>query len=161
MHVEAYDFAFRASKITGPVDRALEVGARDLNGSGRDCWPACHWTGIDLTPGSGVDIVADVTQGIDGSWPLVLCTEMLEHCAGVEAAVQSMVDASSEWIVITCATDPRAPHSGIDGGQVRASEWYRNVDPDELAHPRLETVLSEVHADRGDLYFLGRVRRSN
>ncbi len=156
MHLEALDFCHRAAKITGPVDRAVEIGARSVNGDARDCWPACHWTGIDLAPGPNVDLVADITEPVDGTWPLVLSTEMLEHCTDPQLAVAHMAAIATEWIVITCATDYRAAHSGIDGGALKGDEHYRNVAPAELDHPQLEVVMREVHEDRGDLYLLAR-----
>ena len=60
-------------------------------------------------------------------------------------------------LVMTCATDPRPPHSAIDGWDVRPGEWYANVPSgeadrvDPIVRPGLVRV--EVGLDRGDLYF--------
>ena len=57
-------------------------------------------------------------------------------------------------LIVTCATDPRAPHSGHDGGVLRAGEHYRNIPETELKAWLADwaDVEIEVHADRGDLY---------
>jgi hypothetical protein len=34
--------------------------------------------------------------------------------------------------IVTTATTGRAPHSAVDGGVLRAGEFYRNVSPEEL-----------------------------
>jgi hypothetical protein len=60
----------------------------------------------------------------------------------------------------TCATHPRAPHSGIDGGPLRDGEFYRNVSGDELVgwaeDAGLRVLVCEEHLDRGDLYLVAR-----
>ncbi len=160
MDIEALDFCYRASQITGPVQTALEFGARNLNGTARMFWEHATWTGIDLEPGDGVDYVADATdwelQSKLEPAQLVVSTEMLEHCERPDDALSNMAALSTEWVLVTCATTGRAPHSAHDGGNVRAGEHYENVT--SLVHPKLQVVLAEVHEDRGDLYGLWRKR---
>ena len=59
------------------------------------------------------------------------------------------------------ATEPRAPHSAVDGGPLRHGEYYRNVEPDVLRAQLLtagaEAVTLHVDRWRGDLY--ARARR--
>ncbi len=165
MHIEALDFCYRAALRTGPVDSAIEFGSRDVNGSARGCWPDTAWTGIDLEPGPGVDFVADAcdpgfVELLDPAF-LVLSTEMLEHCEQPRKAIDTFVALAADWVLITCATTGRAPHSAIDGNELRDGEHYRNLAPDEVCHPALETVMHEVHRDRGDVYYLGRRNRGN
>jgi hypothetical protein len=61
-------------------------------------------------------------------------------------------------LLVTCATHPRAPHSGIDGGPLKAGEFYRNVETDELVgwveRAGLQVRVCEVHPERGDLYLV-------
>ena len=49
--------------------------------------------------------------------------------------------------------NPRAPHSGFDGGPPRDGEWYGNVAPEALSQ-WLAHLPHVVRADpsRGDLY---------
>ncbi len=160
MHIEALDFCYRAAQRTGAIANGIEFGSRDVNGSARGCWPDAEWVGLDLEPGDGVDIVADACAMAPlkfARFDLALSTEMLEHCRDPKMALQRMSECAS-WVLVTCATTGRAPHSAIDGGDVRDGEHYRNVAPDELDHPLLEQVMLEVHRDRGDVYMLGKVR---
>jgi hypothetical protein len=62
----------------------------------------------------------------------------------------------SGWLVLTCATNPRLPHSAIDGGDVCEDEWYQNVEPTWLQDSlvKLGFLIREfrVIASLGDLY---------
>jgi SAM-dependent methyltransferase len=114
---------------------ALECGARDVNGTVRDLFPNTVWTGVDIGPGPGVDVVADFA---DYRHPepvgLVLSTEVLEHTPRwrdiVAAAAHNL--APGGRFIVTAAGPGRAPHSAVDGGPV-GDEHYENIDPDELS----------------------------
>lgn len=163
MHNEA--FAFAAQTLAGldlPTIRALEIGARDFNGGVRVLVARLQpewYIGIDTAPGPGVDAIGD---GSDYQPPLapnlVICTEVLEHTPHARAVVRQIgrVLAPGGFALITCATDPRAPHSAVDGYAVRAGEYYGNVGPRDLtawlALAGLDALRLEVHDDRGDLY---------
>jgi SAM-dependent methyltransferase len=158
MHLQAYEFVARYA-TEAAVD-VLEIGSHDVNGSVRPLFPgARRFHGIDLVAGPGVDEVADAADWHDpAAFDLVVTTEVLEHAPRWEALVANAWEArrAGGMLVVTCATDPRPPHSAIDGWAVRPGEHYQNVDPDAL----LALVASlgsrcwtiEVHHDRGDLY---------
>lgn len=68
-----------------PIGPVLEVGSLDVNGSVRDLFEASAanggYTGLDMRPGPGVDLVASahsIPFGED-SFAVVVCTEVLEH----------------------------------------------------------------------------------
>jgi SAM-dependent methyltransferase len=73
----------------------LEVGSLDVNGSPRDFLemqgPASY-TGLDIRPGPGVDLVADICeyQGPDEQYDVILCLYTLEHIAKWTRAVVAM-----------------------------------------------------------------------
>jgi hypothetical protein len=163
MHKEA--FAFAHSVLSGlalPSVRALEIGARDFNGSVRPLVQAMRpewYVGIDTAPGYAVDAIGDGADYQPPAAPnLVICTEVLEHTPYPQAVVCQIgrVLDLAGYALITCATDPRAPHSGVDGNAVRDGEYYGNVDPQALLQwlldARLQPLRFEVHEDRGDLY---------
>lgn len=155
MHAEARAFI---AQHAGRVGSVVEYGGRDVNGGVRDLFDAEQWVSIDVAPGPGVDIVADAAV-----WrparpaDLVVCCEVLEHTDQGEQIIKNAAASLSPGgrLLLTAACDLRAPHSGVDGGSVRAGEWYRNVDPDELADWLAEgfaTWTIETYPHRGDVY---------
>lgn len=161
MHPEA--FAYVATKVRelGPFADVVEFGSRDINGSVRSLFPLAAYLGIDIEPGPGVDFVANAARyrtavGHD----CVVCLETLEHTAEAQQIIGAAWEVlrSNGALIVTMACDPRAPHSASDGGLVQPGEYYRNVDPDELAAwlADFKDVDIEVHTDRGDLYAVAR-----
>lgn len=161
MHVEAMEFVARSVHRFPPPGAVIDVGGRNINGSPRWLFPTSSYVVIDLEPGPGVDVVGDARQWRPESpVDLVLNIEVLEHApdpgALLRAAWDCLVPAGR--LIVTCATNPRAPHSGHDGGTVRSDEHYRNIEPEELKGwlDRWDDVEIEVHPDRGDLYATAR-----
>lgn len=80
--VDRYGLAARA---------CLEVGSLDVNGSVRDlfCGP---YIGVDVQDGPGVDVIADAENlaPVRGVWPVIVSTEMLEHCRRPWQAIAEM-----------------------------------------------------------------------
>jgi SAM-dependent methyltransferase len=163
MHREALVFAARtlAGLHLRPI-RALEIGARDFNGSVRvivDRLQPESYVGIDIAPGPGVDALGDGSDYQPLARPnLIICTEVLEHTPHARDVVRQIgrVLEPGGFALITCATDPRVPHSAVDGNAVREGEYYGNVGPQDLTEwmvlAGLDALTFEVHDDRGDLY---------
>lgn len=156
MHPEA--LAFIRANIGKPAS-VLEYGSLNLNGSARVCAPRAQWFGVDLQPGPGVDLIADAADYVHPDpVDVVVCCEVLEHArhAGAITANARRSLKPGGVFLMTCATDGRAPHSAIDGGQVRPDEYYRNVPADDyritLEHVGFTIDTLEVHPLRGDLY---------
>ena len=168
MHLEALQFI--ASQLD-PLPNGLhvfEIGSRNVNGSARQAARAgqvAQWWGCDLSPGPGVDYVG---PGEDAAppWPadVVVCCEVLEHTplTGPILANAAQRLRPGGLVLVTCATEPRRPHSAVDGGPLRHGEFYANVPPDVLraamAAAGLEVVDALAYLDRGDLYMSGRKR---
>jgi hypothetical protein len=87
---------------------------------------------------------------------------VLEHAEAAEEIVANAfrVLRPEGVFLMTCAADPRAPHSAVDGGALRPWDYYRNISPDEVERWVAEnggTIATlEYAADRGDLYLCAR-----
>jgi hypothetical protein len=115
----------------GPRKEVVEYGSRHINGSIRPLFTGGGYVGVDIVGGSGVDVVADACSYKPRVTPdTIVCCEVLEHTIAwpdiVKAAGRVLSDDGV--FILTCATEPRAPHSAYDGGQVRPGEYYGNVD---------------------------------
>jgi SAM-dependent methyltransferase len=160
VHVQVYEWV---SRHLPPSTRSvLEIGSLDVNGSLRELFPApVTFHGIDLVAGPGVDEVADAAHWqTSRRYDLVLSTEVLEHAPQWERVLENAWAAVEPGgrVLVTCATNPRAPHSAVDGLDVRAEEHYRNVPLDEVEVVTRSwspsRLIVEAHRGRGDLYLL-------
>lgn len=159
MHPEARTFV---ACHAGRYPHIVELGSRNINGRIVDLFDYDHYTGVDIAPGEGVDVVADAAVWQpDHPANLVVCCEVLEHTAAAEQIVKNAAAMLADHgrLLVTAATNPRAPHSASDGASIRPGEWYRNIDPDQLARwmtdAGLHDVSVEAHHDRGDVYGTG------
>lgn len=141
-YVEDFYLEFRRTHKSPPYV-VLEFGSMNVNGSVRNIFYEEDYWGIDLAEGHGVDEVADASTYIynKGQVDIVVCCETLEHTPLVPEIVNMayLNLVVGGWFVITCAREPRNPHSAIDGRQVRRGEYYKNVDPQDL-----KTIVSEA-----------------
>jgi SAM-dependent methyltransferase len=166
MHPEAHDAVRRMLDLAGinreAPWRVLDLGGRDINGTIREHLPNSLWTGTDIAPGEGVDIVHDATlpwPKATGQFDMVVCTEVLEHLPPwrlvLHTASEALEPGGPELLVVTCASDGRPEH-GVAGAPLPApGEWYQNVSPQPLWET-LESLFREVHveyrANPGDAY---------
>lgn len=139
MHVQAYEFVERATddlRRRGggrmpPDTTVLEIGSLDVNGSVRPLFVgATSYHGVDIVDGPGVDEVADATTWVPPrAYSVVVCAEVLEHAPAWRDILAMMWQATEPGgrLIMTCATDPRPPHSAVDGLSVRPGEHYANV----------------------------------
>jgi SAM-dependent methyltransferase len=142
--------------------RVLDLGGRDINGQIRDLLPAAKWTGLDIEPGPGVDLVHDATQPWPDGWDrydVVVCTEVLEHveqwAALLRTASQALEPGRPELLLVTCASTGRPVHGASGAPLPEPGEWYANVPPQVLGERLLELfrdVTVEYRALPGDAY---------
>jgi len=158
MHEEAYAFVRGVlAGLPAPHD-VVELGGLDFNGSVRDLFNRTRYCSVDLVAGHSVDVVADAADYVPPEAPdMVVCCEVLEHSPRADEIVRNAIRmlAPGGVLLVTCATDPRAPHSAVDGNAVRAGEWYQNVAQESL-RAWLEG-MEVLHLDtlpRGDLQCL-------
>ena len=161
MHVQAYEWVERQVAGLGLAAPAvLEIGSLDINGSVRPLFPgASHYHGLDLVAGDGVDEVADASAWQPPrTYDVVVSAEVLEHAPTWREILDMMWSATAPGgtLLMTCATDPRAPHSAVDGWDVRDGEHYANVSAADarasIARWAVADWAIERAADRGDLY---------
>jgi len=168
VHREVLDWLSVQFGAIGDGLRVFEIGSRNVNGSARQAARAgqvSQWWGCDLSPGPVVDYVGPGEEAAP-PWPadVVVCCEVLEHTplTGPILANAAQRLRPGGLVLVTCATEPRPPHSAADGGPLRHGEYYRNVSPDELRAAMtaagLEVVDAPAYLDRGDLYMAGRKR---
>lgn len=160
MHAEALGWVQRYGTNEAMV--ALEIGGRNINGTGRGFFPNADWTVLDLTPGAGVTVVADAaTWEPDREYDLVLCTEVFEHTEVWREIVQTAHSALRPGgrLIVTAACPPRAPHSAVDGAELRSGEHYANLDPDDLREclsgAGFTDVVVDVLSAAGDVRAVG------
>ncbi len=162
--------AFLAVKHLRPrtVARVYEVGSLILNGTIRPLFhDAVAYHGIDRVPGPGVDAVADgATYRPPFAPDCVVCCEVLEHADHARALVQQLaaVVADGGKVIVTCAGPGRLAHSAVDGGPLRAGEYYGPVFPGPLTdwleaaglgRVTVLQALGEPAARRGDTDLAG------
>lgn len=131
MHPEAR--AWVAAHASGTV--VVEVGGRNINGGVRDLFRGSDYVAVDMVDGPGVDVVGDF---LDYTPPrkadTVVCCEVFEHTSDWPKLVRHAAEVLKVGgrLIVTAAGPDRAPHSAIDGAEVREGEFYENVDPGKL-----------------------------
>jgi len=154
--------------------RVLEVGSLDINGSVRRHFTDCDYTGVDIGPGPGVDVVAQGQEldFPDGSFDTTVSAECFEHNPYWMETFANMIrmTRSGGLIAFSCASTGRPEHgtSRSDPGSSPLTvglgwEYYRNLTEDDFrTFFDLDSMFSEhgfsYHAGSHDLYFWG-VRR--
>lgn len=141
----------------------LDVGGADVNGSVREQFSNANFTGLDIEPAPGVEIVADAASyrlcsGHPG-YEVVIATELFEHAERWREIIATMsccLDRNGPQLLIaTCASDGRPPHGARGEWGVPEGQFYGNVSPHELRE-ELEKHFKQVHVEYnpnpGDAY---------
>lgn len=152
--------------------RVLEVGSLNINGSIRQFFTDCDYTGIDIGPGQDVDVVCSGHEFDAPSFDVAASCECFEHNPFWAQTFLNMwrLLKPDGLLFMSCATTGRPEH-GTSRTTVKDSpltvqknwEYYRNLTiPDfEKAFP-LSLLFSRYafssHTRHCDLYFWG-VRR--
>lgn len=169
MHAEAYDGFGRMLAASG-LDvnhpwRVLDVGGADVNGSVREQMPLAVFTGLDIEPAPGVEIVADAAtwrlpEG-DHGYDVVIATELFEHAERWREIIETMAKALDpiqecpQLLIATCASTGRPAHGARGEWGVPEGQWYRNVPPGEMREileRHFREVYVEYQANPGDCY---------
>jgi SAM-dependent methyltransferase len=144
--------------------RVLEIGSLDINGSVRQFFEDCDYTGVDLGEGKGVDLVArgEELDYFDGNFTVCLSCECFEHNPEWAATLRNMIRMSCGLVFFSCATTGRPEHGTRRTSPQDApfcGDYYRNLTEDDV---RQEVDLSAfkvyefISNDKAhDLYFWG------
>jgi len=150
----------------------LEVGSLNLNGSVRELFTDCKYTGIDVGSGSGVDIVCEGQRydAPDHAFDTTISCECFEHNPFWLETFFNMwrMTKPGGLVVFTCATTGRAEHGtrssqpddsplSIDHGW---SDYYKNLTQEDFTTPLnleyfFDSYFFETNEKSYDLYFYG------
>lgn len=151
--------------------RVLEVGSLDINGSVRELFTQCEYTGVDLQPGAGVDLAcpAHLLALPTAHFDTVISAECFEHNPYWRETFANMLRMCRPggMVLISCASTGRKEHgttrTNPDASPFTvAARWdyYRNLSARRLARAvDLPGWVSDWrcwvnHVSR-DLYFVG------
>lgn len=125
--------------------RVLEMGSMNFNGSVRDYFTNCDYTGIDWKDGAGVDKVVLAHKFDAEPFDVVITTEMLEHDKYARRSMKNALRLLKPGGVLigTAANVGREPHyefTGVDNHYKNISkamvlQWfrdYRNVISEDI-----------------------------
>jgi SAM-dependent methyltransferase len=94
--------------------RVLDVGSLDINGSNKPLFTNCIYTGLDIAPGSNVDVVSKGHEyrADEESFDTIISTECFEHDKYIALTLQNIVRMlrPEGLFTFTCATTGRAEH---------------------------------------------------
>lgn len=150
----------------------VEIGSADVNGTIRPFFSGSHYTGVDLTQGPGVDIVAsgDTVALPDDAADLAISCECFEHNPKWRETFLNMhrMTRAGGVVVVTCASRGRLEHGTArttphESPGTRSVGWdyYRNLNPDDFTRQlHLEDLFDSYAFFRNevskDLYFAAR-----
>jgi SAM-dependent methyltransferase len=173
MHQAVKDFIVNVRKELPHKFRfrsVLEVGSKSINGSPRKYFWFCHYFGIDLSNGKGVNYVGRLSrlyyQGMftNHSFQVVISTEALEHDKEWDISLGIMYNVlkPNGLMIITCAAPDRQPH-GISNSNPSDSpdtnDWYRNISTTDFKSVLPSHLFSHYilmyGRGKNDLYFYG------
>ncbi|WP_449235885.1 class I SAM-dependent methyltransferase [Azospirillum doebereinerae] len=151
--------------------RVLEIGSLDINGSIRQFFSNCEYTGLDLGEGPGVDVIC---SGEDFSaksrhFDVVVSCEAMEHNVRYRETFLNMLRVlkGNGLMIMSCATLGRHRHGMSDsmpdsspftsGGE---KEFYYNLTQEEFTNiVNFDAWFSEwkfyANYQSHDLYFVG------
>lgn len=168
MHQEIIDFVSSVRKRHPDyfvANKVLEVGSLDLNGSVRQFFDSCAYTGLDIGEGKGVDLVCPIHEYKNpNAFDVVISTEMLEHDIHWQESLIQMYEnlRSGGLLIITCASINRPEH-----GTKRTSpddspfttDYYRNISLTDFLTVLPKHLFRRHHIDCTrnfqDLLFVG------
>lgn len=151
--------------------KVLEVGSLDINGTVRSLFSNCDYTGIDVGPGKGVDLVCEGQDydADEASFDTTISCECFEHNPYWKETFENMhrMTKSEGIVIMSCATTGRKEH-GTRRSEPESSpltvikgwDYYKNLTEDDFRESfDLDSMFStyefKTNNDVHDLYFYG------
>jgi hypothetical protein len=148
--------------------KVLEVGSLDINGSVRQFFDNCTYTGVDLGEGKGVDLVAKGEDLVfpDNSFDVSISCECFEHNPEWIKTFNNMVRMTHGLVVMTCASTNRPEHGTTRTSPADApfcGDYYMNLTENDIKdncnfNKFLAFGFSSCNSP-SDLYFWGITKR--
>ena len=150
--------------------KVLEIGSLDINGSIRDFFSGCDYTGLDIAPGKGVDVVCEgqLFDAPEASFDVVISCEAMEHNPFWQATLTNMIRMTKPGglVVMSCATLGRPEHGTTRSEPLSSPltiekgwDYYRNLSGRDIVREIDMTPLAvwglACNWKSYDLYFLG------
>lgn len=129
--------------------RVLDIGSLDINGHNSCYFDNCDFTGCDLGPGKGVDLVCPAHKLNLPPFDTIISTECFEHDPCLDRTldkIESLLKPGGLF-VFTCATTGRLEHGTHDRDSTSSPYtlfYYRNVD--------IQVVLWYLNMDMFEKY---------
>lgn len=159
-----YPAAFKGARV-------LEVGSLDINGSVRELFADCRYTGVDLQLGPGVDLACQgqLVEFPTAHFDTTISAECMEHNPFWRETIANMLRMTRPggMVLISCATTGRLEHgttrTNPDASPFTSAEkweYYKNLTAADLeASLNLTGWLADwaswVNFITRDLYFVG------
>jgi hypothetical protein len=145
--------------------RVLEVGSRCVNGTVRQFFGPCDYTGLDCTPGDGVDVVCLAHEFRSASrFDFVISCEAFEHDPYLAKSLENVLGRclrAGGLFVGTWAGPDRLEHgTARTTGELYGPDpaYYHGISVAEfcdIAGPWLEPLLTVAGRDGLDVYAEG------
>lgn len=149
----------------------LDIGSLDINGSVKDHFINCDYTGIDVGPGKNVDIVCEGQNydAPDSSYDVVCSLECFEHNPYWHETFLNMIRLckSDGLVFFTCATTGRKEH-GTSSSLPQDSpltldigwNYYKNLTEEDFTlkmnfNDYFNRYEFSINEKAKDLYFYG------
>ena len=142
--------------------RVFEVGSRDVNGSIRDQFVDCDYTGIDAEAGNGVDQIClgHEFEAAPESFDVACSLEAFEHDPYANQTVSHMLSLlrPGGLFFMTCAGEGRKEHGTSRTGELFGPnpDYYQNVSLRMFLDWIRETSFEELYLNHNtaasDLY---------
>ena len=117
--------------------RVLDIGSLDINGTNRYLFDNCHYVGVDIVSGPGVDTVCRGHEVFGDQYNVVLSTNTLEHDMFWHLTLPQMIRLTKHHglMFFSCSYSQRQhgtrEKKPKDSGTVQLqsdwSDYYRNL----------------------------------